>query len=302
MQDTHSTLKIGTIIRRRYEVEDVPGKKSFGTIYLIRDRRGDHKLFVLKEVTKPDWKERIQFIINSMAFTELDHPALPHVYKVFNVHKFNRAFMLMEYIEGPNLETLRLTQAGQRFSPLQVMSSIVPVVEALTYLHSQDRPIIHGDIKPSNIIIRKEGGRAVLVGFGLVKKVETDKTVTFDRYRAPGYKAPEQYGGVTDCRVDIYALGAVLYTLLTGRAPAGVLYRVRHQVEKKPDPLFLINQIAPDIPVEMANVIHRAMSMDKNSRYATVEQFWNALWQTSTIAPTVQPVPMQVEQTEVEKR
>ena len=305
MQDTHSTLKIGTIIRRRYEVENVLGKRSVGTVYLVRDRRGDHKLFVLKEVLKPVWKERFQFIIDSMAFTDLDHPALPHVHKVFNVNKFNQTFMLMEYIEGPDLETLRLTQPGQRFSPLQVVSSIVPVVEALTYLHRQDRPIIHGDIKPSNIIIHKEngkeGGVATLVGFSLVKKVDTNKTLTFDRYQAPGYKAPEQYGGMADCRVDVYALGAVLYTLLTGRVPAGVLYRVRQQVEKKPDPLSSINQIAPDIPMGIANVIHRAMSMDKNSRYATIEQFWNALWQISTIAPTVQLAGKQVEQTEAEK-
>ena len=302
MQDVHSTLKIGTIIRRRYEVENALGKGNVGTVYLVRDRRSDHKLFVLKEVPKPGWKERFQFIIDSMAFTDLDHPALPHVHKVFNVNKFNQTFMLMEYIEGPDLETLRLMQPGQRFTPLQVISSIVPVVVALTYLHSQDRPIIHGDIKPSNIIIRKEGDVATLVGFSLVKKVDTDKTLTFDRYHAPGYKAPEQYGGVTDCRTDIYALGAVLYTLLAGRVPAGVLYRVRHQVEKKPDPLFSINQIAPDVPIGIANVIHKAMSMDKNNRYATMEQFWNALWQISTITPAVQPALIPVEQTQAEQR
>jgi len=277
-------------------VEDVLGKRSFGAVYLVKDRRSKQKLFILKVVPKPGWKDSFQFVSDSVVFTELDHPALPHVFKVFTVDKFDRAFMLMDYIEGPNLETLRLAQPEQRFSSLQVMTSIVPIVEAVTYLHSQDHPIIHGDIKPSNIIVRKDGAAAVLVGFSLLKEVATDLTLTFDRYGTPGFKAPEQYGGVTDLRTDIYALGAVLYTLLTGSVPAGALYRVRCLVEKKLDPLFSMNHIVPDIPTGIASAIHCAMSIDRSDRYSTVEQFWNALWQVSTIAPIVRPTWEQVEQ------
>ena len=126
------------------------------------------------------------------------------------------------------------------------MTLIAPIVNAVTHLHTQRHPIIHGDIKPSNIIMRKDGATAVLVGFSLVKEAVTNRTLTFDRYHAPGYKAPEQYSGVTDPRTDIYALGAVLYTLLTGSIPAGALYRVRHLVEKKPDPLISMNQTSTE--------------------------------------------------------
>ncbi len=277
MKEVDTTLKVGTIAQGRYVVENVLGKRSFGALYLVRDRRSKQKLFVLREVPKPKWKDSFRFLFDSTAFIELDHPALPHVHKVFNVDKLDRAFMLMDYIEGPNLETVRLAQPGQRFSPLQAMTLIEPIVKAVTYLHNQDRPIIHGDIKPSNIVVRKEGGASVLLGFSLVKEVVTDTTLTFDRYRAPGYKAPEQYSGVTDPRTDIYALGAVLYTLLTGSVPAGALYRMRRVVEKKLDPLFSMNQIVPDIPTGIANAIHRAMSIDRSDRFSTVEQFWNAL-------------------------
>ena len=296
MQEVHPPLQVGTVIRGRYVVEDVLGKRSFGAVYLVRDLRNKQKLFVLKEVPKPGWKERFQFASDSMVFRRPDHMALPHVYQVFNDSKRDRAFMLMDYIEGPNLETLRLGQPEQRFPLLQVMSLIAPIVDAVTHLHTQRHPIIHGDIKPSNIIMRKDGATAVLVGFSLVKEAVTNRTLTFDRYHAPGYKAPEQYSGVTDPRTDIYALGAVLYTLLTGTVPAGALYRVRHLSEKKRDPLFLMDKIAPDIPTSITSAIHCAMSIHRSDRFATVEQFWNALWQVSAIAPIVQPTWEQVEQ------
>ncbi len=288
MQKVHSPLQVGTVIRGRYEIEEVLGKRSFGTAYLVRDRFNSQKLFVLREAPKPGWKDRFRFSFDSSVFTDLYHPTLPYVYKVFTVDKLGRSFMLMDYIEGPNLETVRLAQPKQRFSSLQVMTSIVPVVEAVTYLHSQDHPIIHGEIKPSNIIVRKEGGAAVLVGFSLVKDAVIDTTFTFNRYRTHGYKAPEQFSGVTDPRTDIYALGAVLYTILTGIVPAGALYRVRCLVEKKLDPLSLMNQIAPDIPTGIASAIHRAMSIDRDYRYSTVEQFWYALWQGPIFNPKVQ--------------
>jgi serine/threonine protein kinase len=296
MQKVHTPLQVGTMIRGRYVIENVLSKKSSGPVYLVRDRRNKQKLFILKELPKPGWKDHFRFMLDSVVFTDLEHPTLPHVYEVFTVDKLDRAFMLMDYIEGPNLEMLRLAQPEQRFSSLQVMTSIVPVVEAVAYLHSQDHPIIHKHIKPSNIIVCKNGAAAVLVGFDLVNKAATDSTLTFDRYGTPGFKAPEQYSGKTDLRTDIYALGAVLYTLLTGFVPASALYRVRRLVEKKPDPLFSMNQIAPDIPTGIASAIYRAMSLHRNDRYSTVEEFWNALWQVSIIAPIVQPTWEQVEQ------
>jgi serine/threonine protein kinase len=276
------------MIRGRYEVEEVLGKSEVGAVYLVRDRRNKQRLFVLREMSNPGWKYRYQFAFDSMFFKRPDHMALPHVYQVFNDGKLNRAFMLMDYIEGPNLETLREEQPERRFPLIQVISLIAPIMNAVTHLHSQRHAVIHGDIKPSNIIVRKEGGLPVLVGFSLVKEAATVTTLTFDRYRAPGYKAPEQYSGVTDPRTDIYALGGVLYTLLTGSVPAGVLYRVRRLGEKKPDPLCPMDKIASDIPAGVTSAIHRAMSMHRSDRYSTVEQFWNALWQEPVYNPMVQ--------------
>src|SRR5258708_11609290 len=167
MQEMHTTLQPGMTIRKRYVVEDVLGQRSFGTVYLARDQRNNQKLFVLKEVPKPGWKDRYQAAFESITFRRPDHPALPHVYRVFNDNRLDRAFMLMDYIEGPNLEILRQRQPEQRFSLNQVMTLIAPIMDAVTHLHSQHHPIIHGNIKLSNIIMRKEGAGTVLVGFSI---------------------------------------------------------------------------------------------------------------------------------------
>ena len=233
MQKLYTPLQPGTKIRGRYVVEDILGNRRFGSVYLVSDQRNNQKQFVLKEMPDPGWKDRFSISFGSKWFKRLENPALPHIYQIFNDGRNNRAFMLVDYIEGLNLEILQQGRPERRFPLIQVVSLIAPIMNAVTHLHSQRHPVIHGDIKPSNIIVRKEGGLPALVGFSLVKEVVTDTTLTFGRYRAP-----EQYSGATDPRTDIYALGAVLYTLLTGSVPASALYRERRLGEKKPDPLY----------------------------------------------------------------
>ena len=86
------------------------------------------------------------------------------------------------------------------------------VIEAVLYLHQQKSPIVHGDIKPANIIMQNEDSAPVLVGLGLVRACDSSQLRDGDRFH---YKAPEQYGGSIDVRSDVYALGATFYTLAT---------------------------------------------------------------------------------------
>lgn len=301
MQKLHTTLQLGMIIRRRYVVEGVLGQRSFGAVYLVRDQRNNQKLFVLREVPKPGWKDRYQAFFKSNASRHPDHPALSHVYGVFNDNKLDRAFMLMDYIEGPNLEILRQGQPEQRFSLHEVMTLIAPVMGAVSHLHSQHHPITHGNIKPSNIIMRKEGAGTALVGFSIVHKSGTDPTPPFDRHVTSGCQAPEQYSRGADPRTDIYALGAVLYTLLTGSVPADALYRLAQLGEREPDPLLPVNQITPGIPATIAGAIHCAMSIHRNDRFSSVEQFWNSLWQAPNIYPIAQPTWVPGEQPRIKE-
>ncbi len=151
MQDVRSALPIGTIIGDRYNVVGLLGKGGFGAVYLVRDQRVRGNLFALKEMIDTSRQERARFSFESELLTRLDHPALPRVYRSFENETNNRSYMLMDFIEGPNLETLRQKQPQKRFPLSQVMSMMAPIVQAISYLHKQRPPIIHRDIKPANI-------------------------------------------------------------------------------------------------------------------------------------------------------
>jgi serine/threonine protein kinase len=147
-------------------------------------------------------------------------------------------------------------------------------VDALHYLHHQPSPIVHRDIKPSNIIVPTSGDGAVLVDFGIAKEYQPDGTTTAFRTGSPGYAAPEQYSKGTSTRSDIYGLGATFYTLLTGALPADALFRMTTIGSGQPDPLEPANKLNPALPLSVVQAIHKAMSLNANERFDSIEQFW----------------------------
>jgi serine/threonine protein kinase len=270
-----TTLPIGSIIRERYVVEDLLGKGGFGAVYLVRDRHVKSNLYALKEVIDPNKQERTRFTFEGDILKRLDHPALPHVYRTFDDDKNARAYILLDYIEGSNLETLRHQQPEKRFSFPQTIRIMTPIFDAVSYLHKQHPPIIHRDIKPANIIVPTGGDEAVLVDFGIAKEYEQEGTTTATRRCSPGYSAPEQYARGTNPRTDIYGLGATLYALVTGRVPVDALYRITRPGSGHDDPLLI--EPVPEVPQYLADTIHRAMALNSDDRFASVEEFWQAL-------------------------
>ncbi len=285
MQEVYTPLPIGTIVRGQYVVEDVLDKGEFSVVYLARDKRSNQSHFSLKEVIAPKRKQQQRVPDAAIVLKRLNHFALPHIYDVFNDAKQGRVYMLMDYIEGESLEVL---QPEQRFSLPEVMTFIAPIVEAVSYLHNQHPPLIHGNIKPSNIIKSRTDSKIILVGFDLTKEFDSDTTTA--GWNTPGYTAPEQYSRRINPRTDIYALGAVLYTLLTSTVPPDALYRSVQRSEKKPDPLIPMDQIIPAIPKTVARAIYRAMAMSTEERFSTVEWFWDALWQVSDANSVMQQI------------
>ncbi|HKF39386.1 MAG TPA: serine/threonine-protein kinase [Ktedonobacteraceae bacterium] len=285
-----TTIPLGSILRERYVVEGLLGKGGFGAVYLVRDLRVKGNLYALKEAINPPKKDWERFLFEGELLKRLDHPSLPRVYRIFEDDAPHRAYLLMDYIEGPNLEALRQQQPGKRFSLPQVLVTLLPIIEAIHFLHCQHPPVLHRDIKPSNIIVPASGDAAVLVDFGIAKEYHPDGTTTAVRTGSPGYAAPEQYSTGTSTRSDIYGLGATFYTLLTGTIPADALYRITHMSDDNADPLEPLNQLNPDIPPYIADAIHRALSINSNHRFSTVEQFWQAFETEPTWRPLHTPV------------
>ena len=149
VQSIQTTLPIGTIIRDRYFVEDLLGKGGFGAVYLVRDMRVRQNLFALKELYDPSKKERDRFTFEGEVLKRLDHPALPRIYRTFNDDKNGRAYILMDYIEGTNLDRLRQQQPEKRLVLSQALSLMAPIIDAVSYLHHQQPPTaVFGMIEP----------------------------------------------------------------------------------------------------------------------------------------------------------
>ena len=279
MLQEQMVLPVGATIQHpdgdRYVIESLLGKGGFGAVYLVRDRHIKEHMFALKEVIDPNEQDRERFIFEAEVLKRLNHRALPHVYKVFEYEKLKRVYMLMDYIEGQNLDILLREQPERRFSLPLVLAVMKPIVDALIYLHSQNPAIVHRDIKPSNIIVSTRGGEAVLVDFGLAKEYIEDNTTTIIRHGSPGYAAPEQYGSGTNPRTDIYGLGATLYTLLTGTIPIDAIARVTGS--KGIDPLVPVHLVVPSVPWANAIAIEKAMSISSDDRFNSVEDFWREL-------------------------
>ena len=276
-----NSLPVGTIIRGRFLIQDQLSDSGFGNIYLVRDQRNtgnNANLFVLKEVINPNRHKLYQITLDGMAFRLLRHEALPRVYNVLSDAKYDRVYVLMDYIEGLSLEMLRLYQSGKRFSFPQAMIIMEPVLSAVAYLHSQQPPVLHQDIKPASIIVLSTRDKVVLVDFGVGKKYTLGSTTTSTRHSLTPYEAPEQYDGEIDTRSDIYGLGATFYTLLTGIVPDDALYRASKSVDSL-EPMY---QVVPAISMHVADTIHRAMSLSGNDRFASVQQFEQALKTDST--------------------
>lgn len=277
-QEAQMTLPIGMTIKdtagNYYVVEDLLGRGGFGAVYLVRKKSEQAKLFALKEIVNPSRQEREQFLFEGDILKRLHHKALPRVYAVFEHEQLKRVYMLMDYINGRDLETLRSEQPEERFSYPLVVNIMQPIVEGIMYLHSQQPPIVHRDIKPANIIVPEKGGAAMLVDFGIAKEYVEDRTTSIIRHGSPGYAALEQYGSGTNPRTDIYALGSTFYTLLTGVIPVDAITRASNY--KIGDPLEPARNIAPDIPIGAALALEKAMAITNDERFTSVEAFWQA--------------------------
>ena len=276
-----NSLPVGTIIRGRFLIQDQLSDSGFGNIYLVRDQRNrgnNANLFVLKEVINPSRHKLYQITLDGMALRLLRHEALPRVYNVLSDAKYDRVYVLMDYIEGLSLGMVRLHQPGKCFSFPQAIIIMEPVLSAVAYLHSQQPPVLHQDIKPASIIVLSTRDKVVLVDFGVGKKYNLGSTTTSARHSLTPYEAPEQYDGEIDTRSDIYGLGATFYTLLTGTVPDDALYRASKSVDSL-EPMY---QVVPAISMHVADTIHRAMSLSGNDRFASVQQFEQALKTDST--------------------
>ncbi|MGB8647864.1 MAG: tetratricopeptide repeat protein [Anaerolineae bacterium] len=262
------SLKIGQLVSNRYRVIRILGQGGFGAVYLVEDTRLAGRLVALKETFNNMPEAIAQFEFEARVLAQLFHPSLPRVSDFFPEPNGHR-FLIMDYIEGQDLDKLIERRV---VSETQAIQWLIQVSEAVAYLHGQNTPVIHRDIKPNNIKIKSDG-RAVLVDFGIAKLYNPQKrTVRAARAVTPGFSPPEQYFGGTNARSDVYALGATLYCALTRTVPPEGL-----ELLDQPSLLIAPRRINPKVSQAVEETISRAMSLNSLARYGDAREFVAAL-------------------------
>jgi serine/threonine protein kinase len=272
-------LAPNAILQGRYRIIRPLGKGGMGAVYEAVDQRLD-AIVALKETFSVDERLRRQFEQEARLLAGLNHPALPCVSDYFT--EGDRAFLVMQFIAGADLAAIMSQQPGP-FPRTQVIAWADQLLDALIYLHTRDRQIIHRDIKPHNLKVTANG-QIALLDFGLAKTQTTDlsgnnsSTSIFGYTRR--YSPLEQIQDLgTSPQSDIYALGATLYHLLTGVKPPDALTRAGALANSKPDPLIPADEVHPAVGVEIGAILHRAMALSAEDRYADASEFRDALRQ-----------------------
>ena len=269
------TLNVGVRLIERYTIVAVVGQGGLGTVYQIRDERVPQVPFALKETFDLSEGARKQFEAEARWLEQLTHPNIPHTRDYFEWN--DRLYLVMDYVSGENLE-YKLIRNGHRPLPeADVVRWIQPICDALAYLHAQNPPIIHRDVKPANIIVAPNG-RPALVDLGIAKEwlgEGDNRTDTFIRKAGTeGYAPPEQYAGkgTTGPHSDIYSLGATMYHLLTGQVPTSAVERAALD-----HPLIAPRKLNPRLSPQVEAVVIRALAIRPGDRYASMRDMAGAL-------------------------
>ena len=265
-------IETGKILQQRYRIDKQIGQGGMGSVYIATDERFASKV-AIKETLYMDDSYRKAIEREARLLNSLKHNALPRVSDHFEEE--NRQFLVMEYIPGEDLGVM-MDRDEKPFDVEQVLVWADQLLDALDFLHNQQIPVIHRDIKPQNLKITSRG-QIVLLDFGLAKGTPTDaghQTAAKSIFGySRNYASLEQIQGTgTDPRSDLYSLAATLYHLLTLVPPEDALTRAMNVLSGNQDPLVPANAIRSEIPAGVAAILQQALDLNAAARPATASE------------------------------
>ncbi|MFI2635748.1 serine/threonine-protein kinase [Streptomyces collinus] len=281
------------VLAERYELIEEAGRGGMGQVWRATDRELGRVVAVKilpPELTRHE-EFRVRFRREARTIASLSHRNIAVLHDVGEDVREGETtpFLVMEFIDG---RTVADALAEGPFTVDRALGVSRGIAEALAHSHGQG--LVHRDIKPSNLMLTTEGGVKVL-DFGISKVVAettTRLTATGMTVGTPAYLSPEQLtGGAVDGRSDQYAVGCLLYELLTGRPPflGDSPFAVMHQhISKEPVTPSLLR---PQIPAAVDEVVLRALSKDREQRFAGMSEMHQALARAGIRAPALPAAP-----------
>ncbi|HEX8176849.1 MAG TPA: protein kinase [Pyrinomonadaceae bacterium] len=272
----------------RYEIRSLLGTGGMGEVYLAQDRQLDRTvaLKILPVDLARDQLRMRRFIQEAKSASALNHPNIITIYEVGELDDTH--FIATEFVDGG---TLRQRINGEKLSVDESLEIAVQVASALQAAH--EAGIVHRDIKPDNIMLRRDGYVKVL-DFGLAKLTEKSNERLLSAPEAmtlvntePGlvvgtvsYMSPEQARGlIVDTRSDIWSLGVVIYQMLTGHEPFEAetpTDQIVSIIERQPPPISFYTE---GVPVELERIVLRALAKDRGDRHQTIDEMLDELRQ-----------------------
>jgi len=285
----------------RYTVEGELGRGGCGIVYLGRDLKMNRLVAIKTILTRelqntPGGNElQVRLTREAQSAGSLNHPAIVTVYELAEADDIT--FFVMEYVDGPPLDTIM----GKGPIPWPRLLQILrEIASGLDFAHSKG--IIHRDIKPANILI-SSAGHAKVSDFGVAKILESaSMTITGMAIGTPAYMSPEQIlTKPLDGRADQFSLAVIAYEMLTGRKPfqSDSLPGLIHQILSVDPPGA--DQINAEITEPAASIIRRGLSKEATARYATCSEFIQALADALLFNQGTLQVPVVTQTQSVEK-
>lgn len=284
---------VAQVLSANYELENEVGRGGMGIVYSARDKRLKREIAI--KVLPPELSFRAdirqRFLREAETAAQLNHPNIVPIYTV--EEKDNLVYFVMAYIKGDNLG-VRLQQHGP-MAPVEVRRILREVADALAYAHH--RNVIHRDIKPDNIIIDEETGRAMVTDFGIARALtdsgDSRLTATGMAIGTPAYMSPEQSAGdrAIDGRSDLYSLGVVGYQMLCGQTPfvaSNTPSMLVKHLSERPTP---VDERWPDLPPDLSRAVMMCLEKDPEDRFPNAAAFSEALSGSGmpTLATRAQP-------------
>jgi serine/threonine protein kinase len=264
------TTRVGTRLGR-YEIDAEIGRGAMGIVCRARDPKID-RIVAIKTISlagldpeeEAEYRER--FFTEAQAAGRLSHPGIVTVFDVGEETETRSPYIVMEYVTGQSLHTL-LSGENKKLPLKPALELAQELAEALDYAHSQG--VVHRDIKPANILLTASG-KAKIADFGIAKLNQAHMTLPGQVLGSPAFMAPEQLRGEgVDARSDLFSLGVILYTMLTGHRPfqgnsaTTVCFKVVHH-----EPVS-VTAFDSDFPPELAQMVACAMAKNPAERYQT---------------------------------